>query len=386
MAMTSSEILERFKSCDKKKPMNYYLFDREKFDQHLSDFRGVFAKVSPSGGLIIGYSTKTNPHPSVLNAAMENGCYAEIVSPHELQLALSVGFRKDRIIYNGIIPDPEGKFDIAQNNGIVNLESALEVEQIVKIADEQGKNIKIGLRLNIDIGNGRKSRFGIDPDTPEFQYAINLISASKYVDIQGFHSHVYGGRDIEYWKRRSLAVAKIARKYHCRYIDLGSNMYGFMDERMMSQFQCTIPKFSEYAFAIAESFYQSFIGTEQPVLILEPGTPLISDCVSVLARIENIREIRGDVIATLSCSEYDCGFTPATKNVPIDVIHTGENTPSEYDDLNFYGYTCTEGDVLHRHWNGKAAIGDLVLLRNVGAYSYSLSNSFIMPPAEFIEI
>ena len=386
MGMTSSEILERFRSSDKTKPMNYYLFDREKFDHHISDFRQAFKRVSPEGGLIIGYSTKTNPHPFVLKAAMENGCYAEIVSPHELQLVLGVGFPKKRIIYNGIIPDADGKYDIAKNGGIVNLESALEVKQIVDIANERKKKVEIGLRLNLDIGNGRKSRFGINPDTPEFRYSIKQIFGSEYVDVRGFHSHVYGGRDIAYWKRRSYDVAKMARRYYCRYIDLGSNMYGFMDDRMKSQFQCTIPRFEEYAHVVAESMNIAFDGAEKPTIILEPGTPLISDCVSVLSRIENIREIRGDVIATLSCSEYDCGFTPATKNVPIDVIHTGENPPDEYEDLNFYGYTCTEGDVLHRHWSGKAAIGDLVLLRNVGAYSYSLSNSFIMPPAEFVEI
>ena len=47
----------------------------------------------------IGYSFKTNSLPWVLSFMKEHGCYAEVVSENEYELAEYIGF--EHIIYNG---------------------------------------------------------------------------------------------------------------------------------------------------------------------------------------------------------------------------------------------------------------------------------------------
>ena len=50
----------------------------------------------------IGYSVKTNSLPYCLSIVKEYGCFAEVVSYDEYELALQCGFLKNHVIYNGI--------------------------------------------------------------------------------------------------------------------------------------------------------------------------------------------------------------------------------------------------------------------------------------------
>lgn len=357
-----------------------YLFYQPTFDANVESIRKAFSD-HRLDNLLLGYSVKTNPHPVVLDAAKHLSMYAEIVSPHELNVATSCGFSLSNIIYNGVIPDPTDKFNVAKSGGIVNLESYLEFQQIESMARSKGIPVQVGIRLNVNIGNGRTSRFGLEHQSDEYQKVMELTKCSEYISIAGVHSHVYGGRQTKFWKNRVIAVAKIAYELGAGYIDLGSNMFGPMDPRMAEQFDDEIPTFDDYAATVKDALDTIYSG-KPPMLILEPGTPVVSNAVSVLAEVLNIRRVCGKNIATANCTEYDFGFTPATKNVPVDVIHNSEGI--EYNDLDIYGYTCTEGDVLHRSYNGRLAIGDFLLFRNLGAYSVSLSNSFIQEPMSLV--
>ena len=381
--MISKRILEEFVLKDNSTvPFNFYLFDENIFLKNIEKFKNVFS--SKIYDVDFGYSVKTNPEIEVIKRAVSAGLKAEIVSPHELQIVKKLGVKPFDIIYNGVIPDYEGKFEIAHNGGYVNIESYNELKDLEIYAESMKHNIEVGLRVNVDIGNGRKSRFGIELSSEEMMNALKLLEKSKYISLNGIHSHVYGGREVKHWKTRTLALFEFAKKLNAKYVDLGSNMYGIMDPRMSEQFQEALPSLDDYASTISESLETVYKNSARPKIIFEPGTPIIANAISILAKIENIRTVRGSTIATLSCSEYDCGFTPSTKNIPIDIINIGEG--QEYDNLIFYGYTCTEGDVLNRGMKCRAAIGDYVILRNIGAYSCSLKNHFIMPPPEFISI
>jgi len=379
--MITSETLRGLTSSDDNGYLRpAYLFCPSALNENVDRLRREFS-CRNIDRLCLGYSVKTNPHHEVLQAVRRLDMYAEIVSPHELELALAEKFQPRNIIYNGVIPDPKGKFYVAQHGGIVNLESYLEFEQLERKAAEENVAIDVGIRLNLNIGNNRKSRFGVSPESQEFRRILDLVEHSQFINIVGVHSHVYGGRQPRYWSVRVKKAAEIANKLNARYIDLGSNMFGPMDVRMAEQFEEQLPTFDDYAVAVEQALV-SVYGNSFPLVILEPGTPVIANAVSVLAQVVNIRCVCGQNIATANCTEYDFGFTPATKNVPVDVIHN--NNGHRYKSLDIYGYTCTEGDVLHRGYSGELAVGDYLLFRNLGAYSVSLSNSFIGPPMDML--
>ena len=49
----------------------------------------------------IGYSVKTNSLPYAIAKAKKCGCFAEVVSDDELDLALACGYNHNEIIFNG---------------------------------------------------------------------------------------------------------------------------------------------------------------------------------------------------------------------------------------------------------------------------------------------
>jgi len=357
-----------------------YLFDKQKFIDNVKELLEAFFDTGLR--VRVGYSYKTNPAPQVLNVA-KHIAMAEIVSPHELSLALQNGVDYWNMIYNGVIPDVEGKFAVASNGGIVNIENDTEFFQLEEYARRRNTPIAVGLRINIYLG--RISRFGVERGSEEWQRIMLLVKKSDFIRIKGIHCHTYGGRDLESWKQKVTEACIAAKEVGAEYIDFGSNMYGDMDERLKSQFEGYIPCYGEYANVIKEGLDAHYSDEEyRPMVIIEPGTPVVGNTVSILAKVTNIRRIRDKWFVNTDCSIYDMGFVPLTRNVPMDVIHASHGR--NYENIDIYGYTCTEGDVIHRGYSGELAIGDYLLFRNLGAYSNTIACPFIMEPLKMYEV
>ena len=112
-----------------------YICDIDAFKQNVTDFRNAVKKFYPNFKL--GYSFKTNYYQGFCNAIKELGEYAEVVSPMELDYAINtIGFKKNEVIYNGIINDVCGKVSIAKDGGIVNIDNLHEFKAISKYCEE----------------------------------------------------------------------------------------------------------------------------------------------------------------------------------------------------------------------------------------------------------
>ena len=121
------------------------------------------------------------------------------------------------------------------------------------------------------------------------------------------------------------------------------------------------------------------------MLLIEPGSALVGDCMHFISKVVSIKVVRGKNIATLLGSIYNINPTLNKKNPPIKVYPMG-GEQKEYADLDFGGFTCIESDYLYRHYNGKLAVGDMVAFGNVGSYSVVLKPPFILPNFPIIDI
>lgn len=372
-------------SVDIDKIQPCFLFDSDMFKQNVVNYRNGFASVF-GDKFILSYSTKTNPHPLVLKAlAQVPWVMIEIVSPHELDLAVEAGFSFDRIVYNGVIPDIKGKVLVASHGGIVNVENYRELKEIADYAEKYKLHLNVGMRVNIRIDENRKweSRFGIKPYTDQFYDCLKC--QNKYLKIVGIHSHIHGCRTLDHWKERAKQLGELCKRCGFEYIDFGSNLFGYMDERLASQFDCKVPTAREYAEAIYDELTWYYSRSEMPTIIIEPGTPVVANTVSVLGKVENINDRGFDTIATASCSVYDFGFFHGSdKHPPMDVIHMSEG--ENYENLEIFGYACTEDDTVCKSYTGNLAVGDYLLFRNLGAYANSLCSDFIKPKLKTIDI
>lgn len=368
---------EYIKNAELKTP--YYMFYADEFAENYKKLEKAFQSIYPK--YQIAYSFKTNYMPAVCEMVRRLGGYAEVVSDMEYMLAKKTGFVDEHIIYNG---PGKGKFfeTCILNRGLLNVDNMSEVDRVCRIADLNKKvEIKVGIRVNFDIGNAIHSRFGLDSENGDFQKALSKLRR-KNVHVQGVHFHISQARELEFWKKRiEKLLAIVSRHFQngLSYIDIGSGMFGQMDEELQKQFN-NVPTYDEYAGVVAKAmtdYYNDIPENERPVLITEPGATLISKYVHLFSSVLDIKEIRGRKFALLDCSIHNAGEICRLKKVPVRVIGVNGKEAQKYDAIDFVGYTCLEQDCLYKNYAGRLAVGDLVEFSNVGGYSVVLKPPFI---------
>ena len=369
--------IEEIKKLESEYGLPLYIFDevgfRENYLNLLNTFRSIYPKYN------IAYSYKTNYTPSICKIVKELGGYAEVVSEMEYQLAKKIGYENEKIIFNGPVKGEAG-FEAFKNGSIVNIDNKLELENMISIAKQYPqKKFSLGIRVNLDIGQDFVSRFGIEHRELETIYMS--VDKVENLNIVGLHCHISRCRSIEAWKKRVEVMLSLSDIYFTEpplYIDLGSGMYGDMDEYLARQFD-NVPSYLEYGNVVARIFADHYkCSVNKPLLFTEPGTTLINKYIKLVSKIEAIKKIRGKCFAVLNCSIHNLGETCLLKNLPMNIIHNNINS-TKFDSLDFSGYTCLEQDIMFKNFKGQLSVGDYVVFGNVGGYSNVLKPPFIRP-------
>jgi Diaminopimelate decarboxylase len=372
------------KSLSRKYGGAFYLLDTSRFEENYRTLHEAFSKIYPN--FAIAYSYKTNYTPALCRRVEKLGGYAEVVSHMELEVALRLGIKPSKIIFNGPYKNFLAASALLLAGGRVNLDSEQEINEVLRLAERTGILLNIGLRVNFDIGSG-VSRFGFDTESGAFEEALHRINGEPLLKLGGLHCH-FAPRSLESWKSRAEGMIDLVDRHGLtpEYIDLGGGLYGGMPESLKSQFDTPIPSFEDYANTVAPLFAEHF-GKEEnpPQLIIEPGSALAGDCMSFASSVVSIKNIRGMDIATLLGSVYNINPTLSKKNLPLTVYHTGEES-MEYKNLDFGGFTCIESDYLYRGYSGALAVGDWAVFENAGSYSVVLKPPFILPNFPVIDI
>jgi diaminopimelate decarboxylase len=360
-----------------------YIFDEGSFRRNYIEFDTCFKKIYPK--YTVSYSYKTNYTPYICKIVRELGGYAEVVSDMEMEIARIVGNDYNKIVYNGPYKGPMA-IKLIKEGGIVNIDNFDELEKIIDYSkNNPNENISIGLRINIDIGQGFISRFGIDEC--EIDKVFKLIEKINNIHIIGFHCHIGRSRNLISWENRAKTMIMITKKYlkEPKYISLGSGMYGRMDSELSKQFASHIPTYNEYAKTVATQFANNYNNQSGPILFTEPGTTLINKYISLISKVEAIKKIKGKSFIVLNCSKHNIGEICELKQLPLTIIHTSNNGYS-VDDADIVGYTCLEHDVMYRNFYGKVAVGDYIVFDNVGGYSIVSKPPFIRPNCSMITL
>lgn len=375
---TLAELIEKYGDA-------FYLLDSEQFQKNFVELREAFTKFYDNFN--IAYSYKTNYTPKLCKIVDDLGGYAEVVSHMEMEIALRIGVKPEKIIWNGPYKKAEKVEELLVAGGTVNIDSEYEIELIREIAHKYpSKNINIGIRCNYDINDGVVSRFGFDIESPQFRKALELASESN-ITVIGLQCH-FATRRLDTWEPRARKMLMLLDDLGIvpEHIDLGGGLFGKMSDSLKAQFDSPIPSYQEYAQAVAPLFAEHFANSsKRPLLLVEPGSALVGDCMRFAAKVINIKEVRGKAIATLLGSIYNINPTLNKKNPPIEVYNLG-GEQVEYADLDFGGFTCIESDYLYRHFKGKVSAGDVVVFGNVGSYSVVLKPPFILPNFPVIDI
>ena len=362
----------------------FYLLDTAQFKKNFSELKSAFASIYPNTN--IAYSYKTNYIPALCKMVEELGGLAEVVSDMELNIARRVGVRPNYIIWNGPYKNPQEFENLLVEGGQVNLDSFYETDLLKTVAQNHpDKTLNVGVRVNFAINDNTVSRFGFDVESKEFFDTLSTINQLDNVSLSGIQCH-YATRRLETWRPRAEKMLELLDRIGIvpPRIDLGGGLYGKIHESLKKQFDAYIPTYQEYAESVAPLFAQKFGSMPNPpLLLIEPGSALVGDCMSFVAKVVSIKNIRGQYFATLLGSSHNINISG--KNPPLTVYPLA-NERVEYSNLNFVGYTCIESDVLYRGFNGLLGVGDFVEFANAGSYSVVLKPPFILPNFPVLDI
>ena len=118
---------------------------------------------------------------------------------------------------------------------------------------------------------------------------------------------------------------------------------------------------------------------DRPQLIIEPGTALVADTMQFVCQVQEVKTIRGQAIAMTSGTKVNFNPMSSTINMPMAVYSDEHKEREQYDSIDISGYTCMEGDYLHRDYRGRLAVGDFISIKNAGSYSVVLSHPLLDP-------
>ena len=365
----------------------FYVLDSTQFRKNFVELKKAFSDIYDNFN--IAYSYKTNYTPKLCRIIDDLGGYAEVVSDMEAEIALKLGVNPSRIILNGPYKNYAKAEDLLLSGVTVNVDSTYELKKLRDISDRHPEKIlNLGLRVNFDIGDGVISRFGFDIESDDFKKALEFVSGNNNVHFTGLQCH-FATRRLDTWRPRAKKMLDLLDSLGVllEHIDLGGGLFGKMHETLKCQFDSEIPTYEQYANVVAPLFAEHYKDTaDKPLLLIEPGSALVGDCMRFVSRVVNIKTVRGKSIATLLGSIYNINPTLNKKNPPIEVVAMDESEQVEYADLDFGGFTCIESDYLYRHYCGNLAEGDMVIFGNVGSYSVVLKPPFILPNFPIIDL
>lgn len=362
-------------------PTPFYVFDRQGFVDNYLALRGAMREVYPK--YQVCYSYKTNYTPYICALVKSLGGYAEVVSDMEYTLAEKLGYAPENIVYNGPDKGPRMQ-ELLLSGGMVNLDSLDEARRAAELSRTAGRQVRVGLRVNLDVGGNFISRFGLEPGSADFAEAVKTLTEAG-VTIAGLHCHISRCRGLEAWAKRAEIMLDAAETYLSHqpdYISLGSGMFADMAPELKAQFDA-VPTYAQYARAVLEPFARRY-GADGPVIFTEPGTTVVARYLSFVSTVTSIKEIRGRSLANMDGSYQNLGEICTMKRLPLRRLPRGEGR--EFSTIDLMGYTCLEQDAMYPGYRGRLAVGDVLVFENTGGYSIVSKPPFIRPNCRMVAV
>lgn len=354
----------------------YYLIDKHELDDSLAAFKAALTKYW--NNYIIGYSYKTNSLPWIIEYFKDNGCYAEVVSDDEYNLAKSIGVTANKIVYNGIIKSKSTFLEAVQNRAIVNIDSNYEIEWLNEL--KNSSDFEVGVRVNFELEKycpgqtqcGEEGgRFGFCYENGSLESAIKRIE-EKGVKVIGLHLHVSSKtRSLDIYRAIANMAVEIAKKYNLdlKYIDFGGGFFGGLPNK---------PSYAEYIELISDILYENF-SPDKTTLIVEPGMSLIGSPISYVTSVIDVKETTANRFIVTDGSRTNVDPLMSKKGYFYDIIKNNCNDKRLILNKQIIsGFTCMEHDRLFELKDYEELMpDDKIVYNKVGAYTMCLTPLFI---------
>jgi len=354
-----------------------FVYSRAAIEEAWRAYESAFAAVPHR----ICYAVKANGNGSILRVLAGLGAGADIVSGGEMLAALRAGFPPERIVFAGVgKTDEELALGLDRGVGEFNAESEDEIVRLGEAAAARGAVARVSLRVNPDIdpqthpyvSTGlREAKFGVPlARAPEI---LRRARERPGIQVVGLQCHL-GSQitELEPLGAAARDLADLSRRlleegFTLETIDLGGGLG--VDYESGS---------SADPAALARQILPEIEGLPL-TLVLEPGRSLVAAAGILLTRVLYVKE-NGDRRFVI----VDAGMNDLLRPALYGAFHRVapvKRRGGALIEADVVGPVCETGDFLARGRKiERPEPGDLIAVRDTGAYGFAMSSRYNMRP------
>lgn len=260
-----------------------YIYSKATFIDHLQKIQKAYSQPDTT----ICYSVKACGNINILKFMADAGSGFDIVSGGELYRVRQAGGDCSKVVYAGV-----GKTDkeiieaLNADIGYFNIESEAEMENLIRLAKQEGKQPKAALRVNPDVDprthiyttTGKKeTKFGVDIERAKKVFAG--YGSSDAVELCAIHIHLgSAGHTVEPYVEaieKVLALIEQLRNdgFAIKMLDIGG---GYGADYVTAE----SPTAADYAAAIVP-----LLKDRNLKLILEPGASIAANAAILVTQV-----------------------------------------------------------------------------------------------------
>jgi diaminopimelate decarboxylase len=337
----------------------------------------------------VNYSAKANCNVTLLKLIREAGIHVDAMSPGEIYVALTAGFKENEILYIGNNVSGEEMEAVIEQGIQVSVDSLSQLEMFGKL--NPGGQVAVRFNPGIGIGHhakvitgGEKTKFGImTQDIPKVkklaaQYSLRIVGINQHIGSLFLHSDAYLSGVKE--------LLKIASNFKTLdFIDLGGG-FGIPYHRENPESRLDLAELGEKLDRVLQEWVTEY--GKSITFKVEPGRYLVAECGVLL----------GSVYATKTNynTKYigtDLGFNVLMRPVLYDAYHEIEVYPHDgrhavtWEEVTIVGNICESGDMIAQNRRlPEIMTGDIIGILDAGAYGYVMSSNYNnrLRPAEVL--
>jgi len=363
-----------------------YIYSKATFLDHLRKVRDAYSGLDT----MVCYSVKACGNINILKFMAQAGSGFDIVSGGELYRVLQAGGKPSKIVYAGV-----GKTDAeiieALNAGVgyFNVESEAEMENLIRLAKQEGKQPKAALRINPDIDlkthtyitTGKKeTKFGVDIEQARKLFAD--FGAREEVKLCAIHIHLgSAGLSVKpYVEAVEKALALIGQLRSDGFTIGALNIGGGYGADYVT---AAAPSAADYAAEIVP-----LLKNKSLKLILEPGASIAANAAILVTQVLYLKTggRKKFVIVDAGMNDlirpplYDAFHFIWPANVPEKFVPDRRDKDLQTDGtevVDVVGPVCESADFFAKDRPlPPVKRGDLLSIFSTGAYGFSMASNY----------
>lgn len=372
-----------------------YVFDERALVQAAEEFRGTFQAAIPDVSCF--YAIKSNYHPFFLRTLSRLGYGLDVSSGEELKRAVEFG--PSEILFSGpgkTVAELTSACAVAGRVTVL-IDSFGELDRLQAAAEAAAVTVTAGIRVSVE-DRGLWRKFGIP--VARLEEFFRRAAQCSRIRVEGIQYHTSWNMDTSshqlFLRKLGAHVRALsaAQRAALHFLDIGGGYWPAEGEWLHAEVtpsgrlrQMVAPEalpgsdhrcsrslpIQEFAQGIRTALEQEIYPHWKPCIYLEPGRWICHSAMHILLTVVDKKS--PDLVITdggtnsVGWERYEHDYFP--------VINLSRPSLREKNCL-ICGALCTPHDLWGYHYFGEdIQAGDVLLIPDQGAYTYSLRQQFI---------